>query len=404
MINNRIASLDAIRGLALMFILFFHCSIYNFANIHKIDFSNPPILIVLMSFMALWGGVFILYSSVANTVMFQRRAAAEPATRTFRFLLIAGAVYLVLHYLLNIFLGRWNIDFVNNQPHMTFVAGTLRTGELALPPVTKLFEGSSLSTIALNLILVSGLLVLLTRNGGATKATRNYLIMGISGFVILTGSFLRVPLYPAFASAIESGDFLTSIGLSFVLANPYPLLPYLSYGLFGAMIGLMVFSGRKDLLKKVILPLGTFFFLFGIYGMMNFDKTISKPDYFWYFKTNFELGVFLLLAVLILLGLEKKTVFLGKIRLISWFGRISLTIYLLETFMSEILRIIVHGFLPDWDQTINGCLLFGLLNIGVWAVIVYFWSKVDFRFSLEYFWVRGFKKIGKDSTKLHMIR
>ena len=71
--NKRLESLDILRGLALMFVIFFHSSIYNFANIHKIDFSNPPILIVLMSFMALWGGIFIIYSAVINTVMILRR-------------------------------------------------------------------------------------------------------------------------------------------------------------------------------------------------------------------------------------------------------------------------------------------------------------------------------------------
>ncbi len=402
MINKRIASLDAIRGLSLMFILLFHCSIYNFANIHKLDFSNPPILIILMSFMALWGGVFIIYSLTVNSLMFLRRSEIETPAKTYRYLLLAGLIYLVLHYVLNIFLGRWNIDFVNNQPHLTFIAGTLRNLSLTMPPVTKLFEGSSLSTIALNLIIVSGLLVLLTRNQGLQKSTRNYLILGISGFIILVGSFLRVSFYPVFSGAIESGDFLTSIGLSFLIANPYPLLPYLSYGLFGAMIGMMIYSDRKDLLKKIILPLGVFFFVFGIYGMMNFDKTISKPDYFWYFKTNFELGVFLLLAVLILTSLEKRTRFLKSISLINCFGRISLTIYLLETPVSEILRIFLHLFLPDWDQTINGCLMFGLFNIFIWALILCFWRKNNFKYSLEYFWVLGFRKLGKGSTKLDM--
>ncbi len=400
MLSKRIQSLDAIRGLALIFILLFHSSIYNFANIHKIDFSNPPILIVLMSFMALWGGIFVLYSLVVNTLMFLRRSGAEPAAKTWHFLLITGMIYLFLHFILNIFLGRWNIDFVNNQPDLTFVAGSLRNLTPSLPPVTKFFEGSSLSTIAFNLVIVTGILALLLRNSGISKITRNYLILGSAGFFIMILSFLRVPLYPVFARSIEDGNALLSVLLSFVLANPYPLLPYLSYGFFGAMIGLMIYGERNDLLKKIIIPFGVFFFLFGIAGMMNFDKTISKPDYFWYFKTNFELGVFLLLAVLILLGLEKKTNFLKNISLIKSFGRISLTIYLLETLLSEILRILLHGFIPDWDQTINGCLLFGGLNIFVWSLILFFWRKVDFKYSLEYFLIKAFKKLGKQSTKL----
>lgn len=400
MTGKRIASLDAIRGLALMFILLFHSSIYNFANIHKLDFSHPPILIVLMSFMALWGGVFIIYSLIVNSVMVLRRSSTEPLRKTVGFLVLSGFIYLILHYLLNIFLGRWNIDFVNNRPNLTFIAGTLRNMHLAMPPTEKLYEGSSLSTIAWNLILVSTLLYFLLRNDGIRRETRNYLILGIGGSLIMLGSFVRVSIFPAFTASVESGNFLLSTFFSFTLANPYPLLPYLAYGLFGAMAGLMFFTGRRDLMKKVLVPAGIFFLMYGIAGMVNFDKTISKPDYFWYFKTHFELGVFLLIGVWVMLGLETKTGFLKGIPLVRWFGRISLTIYLLETTLSEILRIILHQFRPDWDQTINSCLLFGLINILVWSVILFSWRKIDFRYSLEYFWVRGFSRLGKGSTKL----
>jgi hypothetical protein len=398
--GKRLDSLDAVRGLSLMLILLFHSSIYNFANIHKIDFSNPPILIVVMSFMALWGGMFVIYSLTANSFMLMRRSGTDSPRHLYRYLLLAGLIYLVLHYILNVFLGRWNIDFVNNQPQYTFIAGTLRNGHATMPAIAKLFEGSSLSTIAWNLILVGGLLLLLMRNGGIKRETRNYLILGVSGSLILLLSFVRVSLYPYFAESVESGHYAVAGLLSFVLANPYPLLPYLSYGLFGAMAGMMLYSGRNDLLKKVILPVGALFFVYGVAGMMNFDKTISKPDYFWYFKTCFELGTFLMLAVPIINRLGDQRKFLRNIPVVRWFSRVSLTVYLFETPVSELLRILLSGISDQWDQTINGCLLFGLLNIGFWSLILFIWSRVGFKYSLDYFWVAGFRKSGKRSTKL----
>ena len=81
----RIESLDVLRGIALMFIILFHSSIYNYANINKIDFSNPPIIVVLMSFMALWGGIFIIYSMVVNTIMLLRRGQKEIDYKIFLF-------------------------------------------------------------------------------------------------------------------------------------------------------------------------------------------------------------------------------------------------------------------------------------------------------------------------------
>src|SRR5690606_35810752 len=124
--DKRIGSLDVLRGLALMLIIFFHSSIYNFANIHKIDFENPPLVIIIMSFMALWGGIFIIYSMVVNTIMLTRRSEVNLNFKPFRYAVTAGLIYVVLHYLLNIFLGRWNIDFINNMPDLTVVAGSLR--------------------------------------------------------------------------------------------------------------------------------------------------------------------------------------------------------------------------------------------------------------------------------------
>ncbi len=401
--NSRLRSMDILRGMALMFIILFHSSIYNYANIDKIDFSNPPLLIVLMSFMALWGGIFIIYSTVTNTVMILRRNQRENNIKTAVYLTIAGALYLFFHYILNIFLGRWNIDFINNKPDMTFIAGTLRNMHLSLPSITKIFEGSSLSTIALNLIILSWVLFFLLKNNGVNKAARNYLWLGIPGFLIMILSFARVFLYSQFTQAIESNNYFLGILYSFILANPYPLLPYLAYGFFGALIGLMIFNNRKDLLKKVIVPVGIFFVLFGLLGILNFQKTISKPDYFWYFKTNFELGLFLLMLIFAILFFEHRIKFLSKMIIPEWFSRISLTIYMLETFISEIFRIILHSFLPNWDQTINGCLAFGAFNIIIWIIILFFWKKANFKYSLEYFWVIFFNKIGKSSTKMDFL-
>lgn len=401
--NKRIESLDILRGISLMFIILFHSSIYNYANINKIDFSNPPIIVVLMSFMALWGGIFIIYSMVANTLMLIGRSQKVVNFKIFFYSIIAGIVYIFFHYILNIFLGRWNNDFVNNKPDLTSIASSLRNMHLTFPHLTKFFEGSSLSAIALNLIILSVVLFLLLRKNGIIKEKRNYLILGISGILIMVLSFIRVPIFHLFTQAMEMKNYLLATFFSFTIANPYPLLPYLAYGIFGAMIGMMIYQGRNKLLKIAVAPLGILFLIYGLFGMMNFEKTISTPDYFWYFKTNLELGVFMLLLVFAVFFLEPKSNLLNKLSVIKWFSRISLTIYMLETTTSEILRIMLLRVWPSWNQTINGCLLFGSLNIVLWIVILFFWKKINFRYSLEYYWVIFFDKIGKSSTKMDSL-
>lgn len=401
--NERIRSLDLVRGMAIMLIIFLHSSIYNFARIHLLDFSNPPIIVVLMSFMALWGGVFIIYSMAVNTLMLGSVTRDEMSFRPFAFLIMAGLLYLVVHFILNFFLGRWNIDFVNNQPMVTATAYLFRNGSLTAPDSIKLFDGSSVGTIGMNLIILNLLLFLIFRKGTLNKTGYFYLIAGSAGIAIMLFSFVRIHFFPFFDGLVESRSYFSGILLSFLLANPYPLMPYLAYGIFGSMIGLMIYQEKDRLLKRAMVPIGLFFLIYGITGMMSFDKTISKPDFFWYFKTNFELGAFILMIVLCRFYPSPGSPVLSKLVILQWFSRVSLTIYLLETTVSEVFRLAGLRLFPGWNDTINGCLAFGAVNIIFWTVVLFFWRKVNFKYSLEYFWVALFERLGKKSTKLSSI-
>jgi len=402
--NKRIDSLDFLRGISLILVVFFHTSVYNYANIHKIDFSNPPIIVVLISFLVLWGGLLIFYSGIVNTIMLSGRIEKLGNLKQAKFLFIAGGIYIIIHYILNIFLGRWNIDFINNQPDMTVVASSIRNMHLTFPRITKFFEGSSISTIGLNLIIVTLLLFFLLRNKGFEKEKRNYWLLGTLGFIIMLFSFTRIYLYGMVDQSIQAKNYLLATMLSFTIANPYPLFPYLAYGLFASIIGLMIYKKRKNLIKKIIIPIGLFFFIYGLVGCMNFPKTISKADYFWYFKTHLELGVFILIITFFLLTFEFRNKKIINIPFIKWFSKVSLTVYLFETLLSEIFGKILNYLMPLWNQTINGCLIFGASNIVIWILILWIWQKNNFKFSLEYWWVKIFYKLGKKSTKMDFPR
>jgi hypothetical protein len=168
--------------------------------------------------------------------------------------------------------------------------------------------------------------------------------------------------------------------------------------LFASAIGLMYHNNRADLMKRIMIPIGLFFLAYGLIGCLNFEKTISTPDLFWYFKTHLELGIFML-VLLVMLGMEKGKD--TKPSFVGWFSRVSLTIYLFETPLSEIVRLAALRIVPGWNMTINGCLLFGSVNVIIWIIILSYWRKWDFRYSLEYFWVRSFA--GKRSSKLDSL-
>jgi surface polysaccharide O-acyltransferase-like enzyme len=216
---ERIHSLDLLRGIALIFIILFHTSVYNFANINKIDFSNPPLLIVLISFLILWGGLIILYSGFSNTLMLTARVEGTNAFRPFGCLILAGIIYLAVHYLLVLIFGRWSVDFVYNRPNLTAVASTIRTGSITFPSLDKLYEGTSLSTIAINMVVISLINFALLRKGGIAREARNYSVLLIGGCLIMILSFIRIDLYPLFQDAITQGKTGWAIAGCFFLGE-----------------------------------------------------------------------------------------------------------------------------------------------------------------------------------------
>ncbi|MEJ5306787.1 MAG: hypothetical protein WHT27_00585 [candidate division WOR-3 bacterium] len=396
--KDRILTLDIIRGLAMIFIIFFHCSIYNYDRIHMIDFSNPPIFIVLISFMALWGGIFIIYSSIVNTFVFLKREEEDENKNMGKILLFSFLIYIIVHFYLNLVAGRWNVDFVNNKPDLTLYAALLRSSMDQFHPYKKLFDGSSISTIAFNIVLLSFLQIMFKKLKFKRDLIYNFLF--IAGFSIIFLSFIRVDIYNYFDLLKVNKVFFPAIVLTFFIANPYPLITYFSYGLFGMLIGYLIFDKREDILKKVVLPTSLFLILYGFYGMSKFPKSISKPDLFWYFKTNFELGFFMFSIILIYLLFERKKNVLKNFYLIYNFSRVSLSIYIMEVLLSELFRKIYLKLNPGWNLDMNKTFLFGFFNVLLWMLIVNFWSKINFKYSFEYFWVKFFKILEKSSTKL----
>jgi hypothetical protein len=401
---KRLFYFDLLRGSALLFVVFFHTSVYNFANIDKLDFSHPPIIVVLISFLILWGGIFIIYSSVINSVLLISRLTKDNSKYLIKNIFVTGILLLIGHYLLTIVLGRWNVDFVHNNPKLTFVANIFRHLRFNLPAASKYFEGSSLSTIAVNLIVMSALILYLAGHGGISKAKRNYLILGTAGLTIMLMSFVRIWLFPLTELFISQKQYLFAWIFSFLIANPYPLVPYLAYGLFGAMLGIMFSQHQFHLIKKIIIPMGVMLLVYGFAGMTQFEKTISQADFFWYFKTHFELGIFLITTSIVAIysGTNVRHPS-GLILIPYWFSRICLTVYLYETILSEILRFPMFIISPSWNQTINGCLIYGGINVVLWIIILFIWSKYDFKYSLEYFWIKLLNKTGKKSTKLNFL-
>ena len=81
-------------------------------------------------------------------------------------------------------------------------------------------------------------------------------------------------------------------------------------------------------------------------------------------------------------------------------GAASLTVFMLETPLSQVLVRIGDALSPGWRLTIGPCLAFGALNALLWVAIVTMWARWQFRYSMEWLTVRVHALLGRPSDKL----
>lgn len=403
---GRINSLDVYRGIALACVIFFHTAIYSYGGMSSIDFDNPPLFVVLFATMGLWGGIFIMLSLITSSLSIQRNLARPSNNRrkVLTYTVYASGLYILLHYALSFLLGRWELSLGSANNPMTLTAELLRNNQIGFPEMGAFFDGSVLSTIGLNLLLLGALMYALFRKPSVQNEKRAYVVLGSLTALMVFVSFSRMYLYPAITTAVESENYLTATVLGWLLGSPYPVVTYSLYGLFGAIIGVMVHHDRLHYIRRYLSPIGVVAVIAGIIGCLSLPVTIGKADLFWQWKAIMDLGIFLLIAVFALGIVQPMQRSMRHYTIFIWISRISLTIYLLETTMSEILRSAWFMVLPGWNLSYVGTSAFAVFHVLWWFMIVYLWSRIQFRYSLEYFWTKFFRTLGKRSTKLERIQ
>ncbi|RLF34122.1 MAG: hypothetical protein DRN07_00770 [Thermoplasmata archaeon] len=393
---KRYTSLDMLRGVGILGVIYLHSIVFYFGNFMNIDFDHPPLIVTVVAVMVLMGGIFGVISGAANTIMAHLRFKGLMRGKPFRHIMSAGIFLLIMHYIYNVFLGPHTHNFETGEHSYSMVALTVRNGALTFPHMDKLFEGSALTMLGWNLIFLGIILYFLFRNGGIHRTRRNKIILGVCGTLLVPLSIVRVHLFPMVESSLSHGNYALSTVLSYFVAKPYPLLPYLAFGLFGALLALTLLESREKM--KRMAWFGAIWLIMGIAGIFIVPQNIKGVDMFWFVKVLLELGIFILMIVAfsMLFDTEKREKSLPWLRR---FGRVSFTIYILQTPLSEIFAKGLDITIPGWNMTIPAMLVFGVCNVILWAGIIALWSRYHFRYSLEWLWVR----ILKPSTKMDNI-
>jgi len=340
---------------------------------------------------------------------------------------------LAIAWLYFIFTGPGLADMTNRSMNNSILVELIRNGRWAGFNLERFLYVDSLVMIGMNLLLLGPIHLLFSR-----MKRKPWLAAGLFFFLL---SLLRIPLYTLYLSAVDEGRTGTVLLLNWLVNKNNPILPYLSFTLFGGWFGCLLTAGDWKRMVRQVLPVGILLFLIGavLYVFLPDTMLQRSIDGKWFAIMTAQLGLF---SLLILLALrlfdfrksspEKPT---GKsasvtssassahhtpsassahhtpsassarhtpsasaslspsklffpLTFINRFGVAGLTAFFFESVLSAAFYRILRLFLPDLRLGLGGSLLYGFLLAITWGVLLLLWEKKQYRYGIEYFLCR----------------
>jgi peptidoglycan/LPS O-acetylase OafA/YrhL len=406
---KRLLGLDFLRGIGIIGVVFLHSSLYHYGNLLKIDYNNPPAIVILIGMLLMWAGLFAIISGTVNTLQFFRRFKNESKSikEVLRINTITGLIILLSSYFYFWIVGPAILDRVNGNHDYSVLMNLMIRGKLIFPSLQRIFYVDALTMLGLNIIIIGIIMFFLLRKKDNKK--RNYIVVLSLATLFIALSYIRIPLYPVIEEAIKNRNLSILIPLDYLINKNNPILPYLGFGLFGSFIAMLIaYKEKWAIIWKSILGIGLTFLVVGIIGYVTLPDTMLERaiDPMWFYIIVAQVGLFMLmiLGALKYFDFRKNEIKTESCKIIRRFGEVSLTIFMLETPISEIFAKILTVVNSDWNQSMAGSLIFGGFMVMFWGFLIYIWEKKEFRYTLEWFIVRISKSFGKESTKLNFLR
>ncbi|MFX0101735.1 MAG: hypothetical protein ACFFCS_19375 [Candidatus Hodarchaeota archaeon] len=290
---RRYASIDFLRGMAIVLMLFLHIAHdlvdmdFLMNNLNNIPSINV-LTLVMMSFLGGLAGLFLIVSAIGNMISIMRFLQAGKPVKDLIIRQVAGGVLLLIFAVLSEgvigYHGAFGEIFNNLNNIPDYMANSF------IPNLSKSgFRFETIHTIAWCIILngiVQGILVKLYGFEQHKKIIKAYIILAIAVLVatpfIWEGLFQALgPGFPYGESPFGNGEpdiryasFVEIITVFFanVLAGrPEPCFPYLAASFFGSIIGIVLSLPREKIPRnfpKKVLQIGFVMFLVGIVGVV----------------------------------------------------------------------------------------------------------------------------------------
>jgi hypothetical protein len=410
---RRWAAFDVLRGIGIIGVVVLHSSLYHYANLLKIDFADPPPVVTVIGLLLMWAGLFAVVSSAVNAAQSWRRlSGGEPTARVLRWSLVSGGVMLGFAYLYFLVLGPAILDRVKGDHDYSMLMSLLVKGTFAWPSLNRVLYVDSLVMIAYNLALVALVLWVLTHRRGTSAPGRVVTALLVLGGAVVLASYTRIWLYPIVEAAVARGDIGTAWPLAYLANKNNPILPFLGFGCVGAALGVALTAWPDQRrLWRLFVPFGVAWLAAGIIGYVTLPDTMLERavDPMWFYIMVAQVGLFVLLAIGTLRFLDFAPVERAARRVralapVRRFGVAALTVFLLETPVSEIASRLLDALTPGWNDTMGGALAFGFVMALLWGVALWAWERAGLPFPAEALYSRLLHAFGRPTTKRRSLR
>jgi hypothetical protein len=357
---KRYAGLDVLRGLGIMGVVFLHSALYHFADLRSIDFDNPPPLVTVIGMLLMWAGLFAILSGTVHAIQTARRLCGGEAMRDIvRGQVANGLAILALAYVYFLILGPALLDRVTWSHDYSVVQNLLIRGRFALPSLERLLYVDALVMIGTNVILCALVLALVWRLDPVRNLRCASVVLAGAASLIVLASYVRIWLYPVLEDAIAARDWPVILGLNWFANKNNPILPYEGFGLFGALLGVRLACAPD--FRRAWRPVGAMaavWLVAGVTAYVLLPETMLERavDPMWYTIMVAQVGLFLLLAIAFVAFFDETTAARGAGRakaftFVHRFGVVGLSVFVLETPVSQLLANAVSTVRPGWNES-----------------------------------------------------
>lgn len=383
MLKNHYRSIDFLRGLGVFFVLVLHTSFYYYADIYDVDIANPSLIITLIGFLLMFAGLFAMLSGLSYTIQYLKAKTELEKNNRLKHMSLSGFLLLIVAYIYFIFTGPGIIHFDTRSMDESLIVSLINQGSFQKLTQERLFYVDSLVMLSLNIFLMTLLFKVIKKQFNKPHTARNILMLAV---VFLVISYVRIPLYNVYLSALDSHHYFVMILLNWFVGKNNPILPFFAFALFGVWTALLLKQVDKNKLKHHMLPVILVMIVVGVSGYLLTPETMLERaiDPTWYFIMVIQIGLFLgmILAGLIFFDFNNRKNN-PLTRFISRFGVSGLTPFFLEQIISALIFLLMRQ-LFNIQFGMIGAILYGFSLALAWGVFLIFWEKKQYKYGIEW--------------------